>query len=131
MQISVHDSMDSIAADHWNLLAGGNPFLQHQFLAALEHSGCASTRAGWLPQHLTCADAAGKLIGALPLYLKSHSYGEYVFDWAWAEVYQRAGLAYYPKLVCAAPFSPVTGPRLDRKSVVEGNSVVLGGRRII
>ncbi|MDE2196757.1 MAG: N-acetyltransferase [Gammaproteobacteria bacterium] len=112
MQISVHDSMDSIAAGHWNRLAGGNPFLQHQFLAALEHNGCAGTSSGWRPQHLTCADAAGKLIGALPLYLKSHSYGEYVFDWAWAGVYQRAGLAYYPKLVCAAPFSPVTGPRL-------------------
>ncbi|MDE2091615.1 MAG: N-acetyltransferase, partial [Gammaproteobacteria bacterium] len=89
-----------------------NPFVRHEFLAALEHSGCVTAKTGWRPQHLSCTDEYGKLTGALPLYLKSHSYGEYVFDWTWAEAWQRAGLVYYPKLVSAVPFSPVSGPRL-------------------
>ncbi|MGH8283441.1 MAG: GNAT family N-acetyltransferase [Gammaproteobacteria bacterium] len=123
MKLQVHDSIASISPADWNRLAGNNPFLQHQFLAALEHSGCISAGTGWQPQHLTCAGDAGSILGALPLYLKSHSYGEYVFDWAWAEAYQRAGLRYYPKLVSAIPFSPVAGPRLlmaphtDRSSI--------------
>ncbi|MGA9853327.1 MAG: GNAT family N-acetyltransferase [Gammaproteobacteria bacterium] len=110
--VQLHTALDSIAPDEWDRLAGKNPFLQHKFLATLEHSGCVSTETGWKPQHLICTDAAGNIVGALPLYLKSHSYGEYVFDWAWAEAWQRAGLPYYPKLVSAVPFSPVTGPRL-------------------
>ncbi|HKT31244.1 MAG TPA: GNAT family N-acetyltransferase [Gammaproteobacteria bacterium] len=112
MQIQVHASIDGIPATGWNNLAGTQPFLRHEFLAALEHSGCVGAATGWQPQHLTCTDESGKLIGALPLYLKSHSWGEYVFDWAWAEAYQRAGKHYYPKLAAAVPFSPVTGPRL-------------------
>ena len=115
MKVQVHtsiDSIDSIAAADWNRLAGNNPFLKYEFLAALEHSGCVSAETGWQPQHLTCADHTGRLVGAMPLYLKSHSLGEYVFDWAWAEAWHAAGLRYYPKLVCAVPFSPVTGPRL-------------------
>jgi uncharacterized protein len=112
VRLKIHDSIDDIPASGWNGLAGNNPFLRHEFLSALEHSACVSAKTGWLPQHLTCNDADGHLIGGLPLYLKSHSYGEYVFDWAWAEAWQHAGLAYYPKLVSAVPFSPVTGRRL-------------------
>ena len=104
--------MDAIPAAGWNRLAGAQPFLRHEFLAALEHSGCVSIATGWQPQHLTCIADSGDLIGALPLYLKNHSWGEYVFDWAWAEAYQRAGRRYYPKLVAAVPFTPVSGPRL-------------------
>ena len=112
MRIAVHDSIDAIPAGDWNRLAGDYPFLRHEFLAALEHSGCTVDKTGWQPLHLGCTDIDGRLIGALPLYLKSHSYGEFVFDWAWADAYQRHGHAYYPKLVSAAPFSPVSGPRL-------------------
>lgn len=86
--------------------------MRHAFLNALETSGCVGAGTGWLPVHLSLTDAAGKLAGAMPLYLKSHSYGEFVFDWAWADAYRRHGLDYYPKLLTAAPFSPVTGPRL-------------------
>jgi uncharacterized protein len=82
------------------------------FLNALEESGSASARSGWAPQHLTFADSGGRLIGAVPMYLKSHSYGEYVFDWGWADAYERSGGRYYPKLLCAVPFTPVPGPRL-------------------
>ena len=84
----------------------------HVFLNALEESGSATARAGWAPQHLTFADPSGRLVGAVPMYLKSHSYGEYVFDWGWADAYERAGGRYYPKLLCAVPFTPVPGPRL-------------------
>ena len=112
MRVQVHESIDEISAADWNRLAGDNPFLRHEFLTALEHSGCVSADTGWQPQHITCTDESGKLIGALPLYLKTHSWGEYVFDWAWAEAYQRAGQRYYPKLVAAVPFTPVSGPRL-------------------
>ncbi len=107
----VVEDLATIPAAQWNALADGVPFLRHEFLAALHETGCASARTGWAPRFLTLWDG-DRLAGAAPLYLKSHSYGEYVFDWAWADAYQRAGLAYYPKLVCAIPFSPVTGPRL-------------------
>ncbi|MGH8398172.1 MAG: GNAT family N-acetyltransferase [Gammaproteobacteria bacterium] len=112
MLIQIHTALDSIAPHEWNQLTGSNPFLQHAFLAALEHSGCVGAKTGWQPRHVVCTDDAGSVFGALPLYLKSHSHGEYVFDWAWAEAYQRAGLQYFPKLVSAIPFSPVDGPRL-------------------
>ena len=77
-----------------------------------EESGSATARAGWAPQHLSLADTDGRVVGAVPLYLKSHSYGEYVFDYGWADAYERAGGRYYPKLLCAVPFTPVPGPRL-------------------
>jgi uncharacterized protein len=112
VKLRVHQHIDDIPADRWNRLAGGNPFLQHEFLAALEHSGSVGGVTGWQPAHLSCSDAQGQLLAAMPLYIKSHSYGEYVFDWAWADAYRRAGLAYYPKLLSAVPFSPVTGSRL-------------------
>jgi predicted N-acyltransferase len=102
---------DLPAAD-WDRCAGGdNPFVAHAFLDALEQSRCVSPRTGWQPTHLVAEDATGTVIGALPLYIKGHSQGEYIFDHGWAEAYARAGGQYYPKLLSAVPFSPVTGPR--------------------
>ncbi len=112
MKLSVLDRLACVAGSEWNALAGDdNPFVRHEFLDALERTACADAGTGWLPRHLTVRDN-GRLQGALPLYLKNHSYGEYVFDWAWADAYARAGLEYYPKLVAAVPFTPATGPRL-------------------
>lgn len=112
LRCRVIDSLDEIAADAWNRLAGNlQPFLRHEFLAALEHTGCVGPESGWYPRHLVF-HAGDTLVAAAPMYLKTHSYGEFVFDWSWAEAYQRAGLDYYPKLVSAIPFTPVTGPRL-------------------
>lgn len=105
------EDLATVPAEQWNALAGDQPFLRHEFLTALHETGCASARTGWAPRFLTLWES-NRLVGALPLYLKSHSYGEYVFDWAWADAYERNGLAYYPKLLSAIPFSPVTGPRL-------------------
>ena len=103
---------DLSAAD-WNACAGAdNPFVAHAFFTSLEASGSAAARTGWQPTHLVVDDAQGVPIGILPGYLKSHSQGEYVFDHGWGEAYERAGGAYYPKLQCAVPFTPATGPRL-------------------
>ncbi len=104
-------------AAEWNALlarqAQPTPFLRHEFLAALHTAGCATPDAGWAPQFVTLTDAStGRLAAAAPVYLKGHSYGEYVFDWAWADAYKRNGLDYYPKLLCAVPFTPVQGTRL-------------------
>jgi uncharacterized protein len=102
-----------IPADTWEKLAGDdNPFVSHQFLHALEETGCATNEAGWLPQHIVVEEANGNIVAAAPMYLKSHSQGEYVFDHGWAHAWERAGGRYYPKMQVAAPFSPVTGPRL-------------------
>ena len=101
----------ALDAPAWDALTGGHPFLAHGFLSALHESGCASPRAGWTPRYLT-AWSRGTLVGALPLYAKAHSWGEYVFDWGWADAYRRHGRRYYPKLVVAIPFTPVTGPRV-------------------
>jgi predicted N-acyltransferase len=109
--IEVVDSLSRVPVEAWNRLAGGDPFLSHEFLSALHETGCASSATGWTPQYLLLRSGAA-LTGAMPLYLKDHSYGEYVFDWAWADAYHRHGIAYYPKLLCAIPFTPVTGPRL-------------------
>ena len=109
--IQVLDSLASIPASDWDALAANHPLLSHAFLHALHESGCASAETGWAPCYLTLW-RDGRLAAAMPLYLKSHSYGEYVFDWAWADAYQRHGLDYYPKLLNAIPFTPVTGPRL-------------------
>ncbi len=116
-QVSVHGDIKEIGREAWEACNdaagyGRNPFTSFDFLAALEQSGCVSARAGWVPQHLSVEDEDGRIAGVMPLYLKSHSQGEYVFDHAWADAYERAGGRYYPKLQCAAPFSPVTGPRL-------------------
>ena len=126
MLLKVHDRIDDISAGEWNALAGDDPFLRHEFLAALEHSGSACPDTGWRSLHLTCRDDAGRLVGALPLYLKSHSYGEFVFDWAWADAYQRHGLRYYPKLVSAVPFSPVGGHRLLLAPIADHAAVAQG-----
>ncbi|MCP3749448.1 GNAT family N-acetyltransferase [Pseudomonas sp. SBB6] len=88
------------------------PFLRHAFLSSLEDSGSVSRHTGWSPAHQLLTDSAGQLRAALPAYVKTHSFGEYVFDHGWADACERAGIAYYPKLLCAVPFSPVTGPRL-------------------
>ena len=112
MDVQVHEHIDDINAGEWNALAGPDPFVRHEFLAALEHSGCVTAANGWQPRHLSLRSKDGRLLGALPLYLKSHSYGEFVFDWAWADAYRQLGLSYYPKLVSAVPYSPVPGPRL-------------------
>ena len=107
----VHAAIGEIAEAEWNRLAGPQPFLQHAFLHILEDTGCVGGRSGWLPQHLALWQGE-RLAAAMPLYLKTHSYGEYVFDWAWADAYERNGLPYYPKLLSAIPFTPVTGTRL-------------------
>jgi len=123
-EIRILDSLDAIPAAAWNALAGDDPFLRHEFLHALQGSGCATPETGWSPCFPTLW-RAGKLAGAMPLYLKTHSYGEFVFDFAWADAYRRAGLDYYPKLVSAVPFTPATGPRLlasdgeDRKALLD------------
>jgi predicted N-acyltransferase len=104
-------ALGDIAATAWNALAGSQPFLSHAFLTALHETGCASPETGWSPRYLT-AWRDGALIGALPLYTKAHSYGEYVFDWGWADAYRRHGRRYYPKWVVAVPFTPVPGPRV-------------------
>ncbi len=110
---SLHPSIASIPADAWDACAGtANPFVSHGFLRALEDSGSAGPRTGWLPQHLSVSDEGGRVLAVAPCYAKSHSYGEYVFDHGWAEAFERAGGAYYPKLQVAVPFSPVPGPRL-------------------
>jgi predicted N-acyltransferase len=107
-----HREIDSIDAAAWNALAsGGVPFLRHEFLAALEHSGCVSPESGWTPCHVT-VHAGLTLVGALPLYRKTHSWGEFVFDFSWAQAYARNGERYYPKLVSATPFTPAAGARL-------------------
>ncbi|MBH3429576.1 GNAT family N-acetyltransferase [Pseudomonas alkylphenolica] len=96
------------------------PFACHAFLSSLEDSGSVSVRTGWAPAHRLLTDAYGRLRAALPAYVKQHSFGEYVFDHGWADACERAGIAYYPKLLCAVPFSPVTGPRLLGDPVAAG-----------
>lgn len=97
----------------WDACAtGSDPFVTHGFLSALEDSNSVGRIAGWVPQHLAVRSPDGAIAGVAPLYLKDNSYGEYVFDWAWADAYSRAGGSYYPKLQCAVPFTPATGPRL-------------------
>jgi predicted N-acyltransferase len=109
--VRVVESLAAVEREEWNALAGEQPFMRHEFLSALIDSGCASRRTGWRPQIL-CLRRAGALVAAMPLFSKTHSYGEYVFDWAWAEAHERHGVDYYPKLVCAVPFTPVRGARL-------------------
>jgi predicted N-acyltransferase len=112
-QLNVLDSIDQVSAEAWNALAGDDlPHLRHEFLAAMEHQGCVGERFGWLPRHLLLRDEAGSAVAAAPCYLKFNSYGEFVFDWAWADAYQRAGERYYPKLVVASPYTPATGLRI-------------------
>lgn len=122
IDFTVVESLSDIDAAEWDALierAGGHtPLLSHAFLHALHESGCASAETGWHPRYIV-GRRDGKLAAAMPLYLKTHSYGEYVFDWAWAEAYQRYKRRYYPKLLSAIPFTPATGPRLIAASAAD------------
>jgi predicted N-acyltransferase len=112
MRSAVHKSIDDVDARQWNALSGtDSPFLRHEFLAALEHTHCVGKRKGWIPTYITLTDAKG-LAAAAPVFAKTHSRGEFVFDWGWADAYHRVGLDYYPKLSVAVPFTPATGSRL-------------------
>ncbi|NQW83845.1 MAG: N-acetyltransferase, partial [Alcaligenaceae bacterium] len=124
LHLQIIDHIDEIEASVWNALvtlSGGSVLCQHAFLKAFESSGSVAADTGWNPQHLLLWDTHGAttvdpitatLVAAVPLYAKGHSYGEFVFDWAWADAYQRHGLQYYPKWLAAVPFTPVPGPRL-------------------
>jgi predicted N-acyltransferase len=121
VRIRVETNFADIPAKDWGRLAGAsrdetstpyNPFVSHAFLSSLEESGCAIAETGWLGQHLILEGDDGAILGALPVYLKNHSQGEYVFDHGWADAFERAGGSYYPKLQAAIPFTPATGPRL-------------------
>jgi len=112
MKSAVHKSIDELNAREWNALGGDhNPFLRHEFFAALEHTGCIGIDTGWDPCYFTVKDSKG-LAAAMPAFRKMHSYGEFVFDFDWARAYSRLGQHYYPKLTVAVPFTPATGPRL-------------------
>ncbi len=125
MKLHVATSLADVDVQAWNRLAGDDPFLQHAFLHALHETGCAAPDTGWTAQYLLLESEDG-LAGALPLYLKAHSYGEYVFDWAWADAYQRHGLAYYPKLIGAVPFTPVVGARILAGEAAHRDMLVAG-----
>ena len=104
LRSAVVSDLSTVSADEWNSLVPADyPFLRFAFLRALERQHCLGERYGWLPQHILLRDDAGALHGAVPLYLKFNSYGEFVFDWSWADAYERAGRRYYPKLVSASP----------------------------
>jgi predicted N-acyltransferase len=133
--VSVCRRIAEIGREAWDACAGnpayaGNPFIRFDFLDALEEAGCAVERTGWAPQHLAVEDEHGRIGAVMPLYLKSHSQGEYIFDHAWADAYERAGGRYYPKVLSAAPFTPATGARfLARPDAEPGQAraVLLGG----
>ena len=118
LRVRQHGSILDIDPAAWNALAADSPFLRHEFLSALENAGCVGHKTAWRPAYLTASDVTGRLVGALPLYIKYDSRGEFVFDWSWAAAYEQAGHAYYPKLVSAVPFTPATGRRL----LVDGDS---------
>ena len=127
LQADIAGRMAEVPAAEWDALeSAGNPFLSHAFLEALESSGCVGGDTGWQPRHLLLRDERGHLVGAVPQYLKAHSWGEFIFDWSWAQSYARSGLAYYPKQLSAIPFTPVTGPRL-----LAGSSSPAGTRRAL
>ena len=137
--------MKDVPRERWNTLHGTtrssstnetpyNPFLKHDFLLSLEEAGCVSDRTGWTPQHLVAETADGELIGAMPAYVKTHSQGEYIFDHGWADAFERAGGAYYPKLLSAVPFTPATGPRLlvgDGNDRGEARAVLARGLSLV
>lgn len=133
--VTVHRRIAEIGRDAWDACAGnpayaGNPFIRFDFLDSLEAAECAVERTGWGPQHLAVEDPAGRIAAVMPLYLKSHSQGEYIFDHAWADAYERAGGRYYPKLLSAAPFTPASGARLLVRpdvDVAQARAMLLGG----
>ncbi|SDJ11680.1 hypothetical protein SAMN04488540_10550 [Ferrimonas sediminum] len=116
--------IDQLTASQWDLLfADAPPFCRYGYLNALERSGCVGGQSGWAPYHL-CVRRQGQIAALAPGYLKRHSYGEYVFDWSWADAYQHHGLAYYPKWISAIPFTPVTGPRLRVAPGIQSESLL-------
>ena len=118
LTLTIHKSLQEIDSQSWNRVVPHDaPTLRYEFLHALETSGAVCPDTGWSPCHLKLAQG-DDLVGAVPCYLKSHSYGEFIFDWAWARAYQQSGLDYYPKLVVAVPFTPITGPRLLTLSLI-------------
>jgi hypothetical protein len=133
--VKVHRRIAEIGRADWDACAdnpayAGNPFIRFDFLDAVEEAKCAVERTGWGPQHLSVEDEDGRVAAVIALYLKSHSQGEYIFDHAWADAYERAGGSYYPKLLSAAPFTPATGARLLVRPDVdadEGRKLLLGG----
>lgn len=129
VSLDIVTSLSAVAAADWNRLAGDDPLVSHAFLSALERAGCVGGNTGWAPRHVLLQED-GRLAGALPLYLKSHSYGEYVFDWAWADAYDRHGLQYYPKLVAAVPFTPVTGRRLLADTDAHRETLIRGALQL-
>lgn len=134
IEIEILSSITGVPAQAWDTLVGDDdPFLEHAFLAALEASESVSVHAGCVPRLLLARDC-GQLVGAVPLYLKTHSYGEYIFDWVWADAAHRAGIQYYPKLVAAVPFTPATGHRLlvapDADAAVVRTELLRGVRMI-
>src|SRR5579872_3927969 len=126
LHLTLHKAIAQIPPADWNACAGAdNPFVSHAFLAAIEDSGSADARTGWLPQHAALRDDGGQIVAVAPMYAKAHSYGEYVFDHGWAQAFQRAGGHYYPKLQVAVPFSPVPGPRLLVRPDADGDAAAL------
>ncbi len=121
--VEIITSINEIAPADWDALTDGTPLISHAFLSALENSGSVGQGTGWVP-HPLIVKQNNRLVGAMPLYLKNHSYGEYVFDWAWADAYQRSGFNYYPKLLSAIPFSPITSSRLLSQQQLEDKSEV-------
>jgi len=116
LELCFHTSIADISANEWNHLAGtSHPFTRYEFLAALENHQCVGEEFGWFPYHLSVRDSKKLLVGVCPLYIKTNSYGEFVFDWTWASAYEQAGLNYYPKMVSAVPYNPVSGSRLLAK----------------
>ena len=126
-------TLRDIAPEAWDTLAGDGPFLKHAFLSALETSGSVGPGTAWLPSYLLVSDADG-LAGAMPLFVKHDSRGEFVFDWGWADAYERSGRPYYPKLVASVPLTPATGPRLLTRpgcdTAAVGAALVRGARSV-
>ena len=122
LRVEIHTNIDEIPADQWNrLVRENNPLVRHEFLAAMEHNGCVGEAFGWLPCHVAIYDS-DRLIAVMPLYQKSNSYGEFVFDHQWEHAWSRSGLDYFPKLVSAVPYTPASGQRL----LVEDDDQELG-----
>ncbi len=129
--LEILDHLSAVSAADWNALLSvdAGPFLRYEFLSALEETGCVGDNTGWQVAHLVLKQAS-KLVGAMPLYLKRHSYGEFVFDWSWAQAYEQQGLNYYPKVLCAIPFTPVQGSRIlcrADSSATEIRKVLIAG----
>jgi predicted N-acyltransferase len=132
MDVHIIPTIHDIPARDWNGITGTDyPFIRHEFFVALEDSGATNKTNGWHVKHIIVKDEAKNIVAVMPLYLKDHSYGEFVFDWSWADAYYRSGLHYYPKLLTAIPFTPVTGPRLCMRDGRDVREVQTGIVRFI